>query len=92
MRKLILRSKPKKNPSLILLTGSVDFVVCLILGVLRTLRNLIQVVNDVGQTVVLLASPCSCNAPHPAKTDHLVGEGEKEASCLRRVPVHILNV
>lgn len=36
-----------------------------------------QVVNDVEQTVVLMASPCSCNAPHPAKTDHLVVEGEK---------------
>lgn len=42
-----------------------------------TLRNLIQFVNHVEQTVVPLASPCSCNAPHPAKTDHLVGEGEQ---------------
>lgn len=41
------------------------------------LRNLIQIVNDIEQAVVPLASPCSCNAPHSAKADHLVGEGEK---------------
>ena len=43
-------------------------------------EDLIKVVDDVEQTVVLLASPCSCNAPHPAKTDHLIGEGRSFVS------------
>jgi len=55
-----------KNPPLILLTSSADFVVCLILRVLCTLRNLMQVMNNVEQTVVQF-----CWLPHAAVV-HLI--------------------
>lgn len=42
-------------------------------------------------SVILLASPHSCIAPHSCKSRSF-GWGRGEVLCLRRVPVHILNV